>query len=64
MAKKWVNTDIPKDLAGRFKEFLRDFHIKYETSENGDDIHFEVYADEKEIAKANAFIDVAIIPYC
>lgn len=57
--RKWCNCDLPKNVAGRFKEFCRDFHLKYETSENGDDIHFEVLVNEKEFRQANAFIDVA-----
>ena len=41
---KWVNCELPKETAGRFKEYCRDMHIRYEAS-------------ECEIAKANAFID-------
>lgn len=59
MEKKWCRCDLPKEVAGRFKEFCRDFHLKFETSENGDDIHFEVLVSEKEMKMANAFIDVA-----
>lgn len=57
MSKKWVNTELQREIAGRFKEYLRDMHIKYEASECGDLIHFECYMCEDEIPKANAFID-------
>lgn len=59
MEKKWCRCDLPKEVAGRFKEFCRDFHLKFETSENGNDIHFEVLCTEKEMRMANAFISVA-----
>lgn len=54
---RWVNTELPKETAGRFKEYCRDMHIKYETSECFNLIHFECYMNDEEIAKANDFID-------
>ena len=55
----WYSTRLPKALrvAGRFKEYLRDNKIKYEASEVGDFIYFEVYVDRIELRKANEFID-------
>ena len=57
--RKYVSTELPKAfrVAGRFKEWLRDNGIKFEASEAGNMIHFEVYATETEMAEANAFID-------
>lgn len=57
MLKYHVSTELPKDVAGRFKEYCRDFHLWYETSECGNFIHFEVLATDEEIRKANEFID-------
>ena len=57
MSKKWVNTELPKETAGRFKEYCRDMHIKFESSECYNLIHFECFMNEEEIIKANAFID-------
>lgn len=56
MSKNWVRCDIPKETAGRFKEYLRDNHITYEPSENGKDIHFECLMSIDEQILANAFI--------
>ena len=55
--KNWLRCDIPKETAGRFKEYLRDNHIKFEPSENGKDIHFECLMDIDEQIAANLFID-------
>lgn len=57
MFKYNVSTELPRETAGRFKEYLRDMHIWYEASECGNLIHFEVLATDEEICKANAFID-------
>lgn len=55
--RKWVNTELPKETAGRFKECLRDYHMNFETSEVGNMIHFEVLASEKEMEILNQFLD-------
>ena len=54
--KRWLNTELAKDEARRFKEFLRDSHIKYETSEAGNLIHFECLMDNLEKTRANDFL--------
>ena len=54
---RWVNTELPKGTANRFKEYLRDNHIQYEASEADNLIHFECYMSETQISNANAFID-------
>lgn len=53
---KNVSCEIPKETAGKLKSYLRDMHIKFEPSECGNLIHFEVWATLVEIDKANAFI--------
>lgn len=55
--KRYYSTELSKITAGRFKEYLRDSHILYETSECGNEIHFECFMSEAEMAKANEFID-------
>jgi hypothetical protein len=55
--KKRVSCELPRETAGRFKEYCRDMHIKYEPSECFNLIHFECYMDDDEIVKADAFID-------
>ncbi|SDN31326.1 hypothetical protein SAMN04490370_11656 [Eubacterium ruminantium] len=54
--KRWVNVELAKETAGRFKEYCRDYHIKFETSDCFNLIHFECLMDDMEIAKANDFI--------
>lgn len=55
--RAWYNTELSKETAGRFKEFCRDMHLKYETSECGNLIHFEVNCTLTELKEANAFLD-------
>ena len=54
--KTWVNCELPKETAGRLKEYLRDMHIDYEPSECGDLIHFECHMSIEEQIAANEFI--------
>jgi hypothetical protein len=54
---KWVNCELPKETAGRFKEYCRDMHIKFEASECGNLIHFECKMNAEMITKANKFIE-------
>ena len=58
MAKRvYKNVELKKDIAGRFKEYCRDMHLNYETSEAGDCIHFEVLVNEVELRNANEFLN-------
>ena len=58
MAKReYKNVELPKDIAGRFKEYCRDMHLKFEPSEAGDCIHFEVLVNEVELHNANEFLN-------
>lgn len=54
---KWVNTELPKTMADKFKGYLREHNITYEASECFNLIHFECFMNETQIIKANAFID-------
>lgn len=54
---KWLSTELPKEKSGRFKEFLRDNHIRYEASECFDLIHFEVFVTKAQAEDADSFID-------
>ena len=53
----WKNVELKKNVAGRFKEYCRDMHLKYETSEAGEYIHFEVLVSAEELRDANEFLD-------
>ncbi len=55
--RNWYNVELAKESARKFKEFLRDYHIKFESSECGDQIHLEVYCNRLEMETANKFLD-------
>ena len=55
--KKRVSCELPRETAGKFKEFCRENGIHYEPSECYNLIHFECMMDEFEIDLANVFID-------
>ena len=46
--KKWLNCELDRDSAERFKEVLRDMNIKYEPSECFNKVYFKVYCDDLE----------------
>ena len=53
----WKRTELKGDAITRFKGYLRDMHINFETSEAGYGyIHFEVLVDEDELKAANEFL--------
>ena len=52
----YKNVELKKDIAGRFKEYCRDMHLKFEPSEAGEYIHFEVLVNEEELRNANEFL--------
>lgn len=52
----YKNVELKKDVAGRFKEYCRDMHLKFEPSEVGEYIHFEVFVNEVELCNANEFL--------
>lgn len=54
--RQYLNVELKKDVARRFNGYCRDMHLKFETSECGEYIHFEVLVDEKEEKEANDFL--------
>ena len=52
-----MSTEIPKETAGRLKEFLRDYYIPFEPSECGNLIHFEISLKPDEVDMVNLFIE-------
>lgn len=56
--KKWTNTELKEPEATRFRFFLRENKIAFETSSAGFGyVHFEVYVSETELEVCNNFID-------
>ena len=55
---KWVNVELRKPEANRFREYLLRSGIKFETSDAGHGLtHFECFMDAGEIDKANDFLE-------
>lgn len=53
---KWRNVELePKD-AELLRAILNYRHIKYETSECGSMVHFEVYSNEKQAMKITSIL--------
>lgn len=57
MNRKYVSVELESEPAGKFREYLRDMHIVFETSGAGDLTHFECLMDEDEVRKANIFLN-------
>ena len=55
--RTWKSTELKGNDIGRFKEYCRDMHLKFETSEVGDCIHFEVLVNDEELHNANEFLN-------
>lgn len=54
--RNWRNVELKGDDVGRFREYLRDMHLKYEASGASEHTHFEVLVSEEELKKANEFL--------
>lgn len=54
--RRWASVQLTKEDAGRFKEYCRDMHLQYETSEADNLIHFEVYVSQLEECYCNDFL--------
>lgn len=55
---KWVNVELRKTEANRFREYLLRSAIKFETSDAGYGLtHFECFMDADAIDKANSFLE-------
>ena len=61
--KKWFNVEIPYNTretmkrACNFKDALHEMCIKFEASAAGENIHFEILLDEKEVGTVNGLLD-------
>lgn len=55
--RTWLSAEMDKDLAEKFKGYLREIGLKYESSEAGNLIHFEVHVTHEEAKAVNEWID-------
>lgn len=55
--RTWLSAEMDKDLAEKFKGYLRELGLKYEPSEVGNLVHFEVHVTHEEAKVANEWID-------
>ena len=56
--RRWRSTELKGNDVNRFKEYCRDMHINFETSEvEYGYIHFEVLVSEEEENNANSFLE-------
>ena len=56
--RTWKSTELKGNYIGRFKEYCRDMHINFETSEAGYGYtHFEVLVNDEELRNANEFLN-------
>lgn len=55
--RTWVHTELPRDMAEKFKIYLRDNGIYFEPSEAYNLIHFACKMNRDEMRAANDFID-------
>lgn len=60
MSRRWLNIELPRETAKRFRGFLRDIHVNFETSEAGNLIHFEVLVTRTEEREINKFLDTLV----
>ncbi len=58
--RQWYNVELLKELADRFRVYLKQIGIKFEPSEAYNLIHFECYMNEKELAAANTWLQSAL----
>ena len=53
----WKSTELKGNDVGKFREYCRDMHLNFETSEvEYGYTHFEVLVNEEELCKANEFL--------
>jgi hypothetical protein len=63
LERKWYGSDMRKVYAEPFKEYLREQGLKFEPSENGEYVHFEVYMTLEELRSANIWVDRHVAMY-
>jgi len=52
----WYSVNLPKERADKFRVFLRTLGVRYEPSEDGDTIHFAVFASGNERVSCDRFL--------
>lgn len=55
--ERYVNVEINENEAEKFRNFLKANNYKFETSSCYNLVHFEVYADDNGIRKADKFLE-------
>ncbi len=56
--RKWQNVELKENDVERFRTFLKESEIKFETSEaECEYTHFEVYIDNSEADICNSFLE-------
>lgn len=55
--RNWMSINLNRKYSDDFRRFLREKSIRYETSENGYLIHFEVLVSKDEEIECNDFLD-------
>ena len=56
--RTWKSTELKGNDVGRFREYCRDMHINFETSQvEYGYTHFEVLVNEEELQNANDFLN-------
>lgn len=55
--KRWLNVELQRETAKRFRGFLRDIHVRFETSKADNLIHFEVLVTNAEAREVNKFLE-------
>ncbi len=53
----WKNCELPREIANKFKDYLYQNKIKFESSECLNLIHFECLMTDAQMDKANVFFD-------
>ena len=55
--KKYFNIEVYENESKKLKKFLINNNIKFESSDTGNLIHFEMLLDKYEYCKVNNFIE-------
>lgn len=54
---EWYNVEVLRSEAGKLKRFLNSYGVRFEASEAGNMIHFEVLCDISKVSRINVFLD-------
>lgn len=56
MQRGWKSVNLTKEDSGLFRNFLIDNGVRFETSGNGNLVHFEVFVNNAEQALCDRFL--------